>query len=240
MVVAQDTQLVDRLRQTLDEMVNTQFETPEFVALFGMPLTMARARFYASQMVFYNLNRRDCWAYVQARAPFDVKQAIWHHEEDELIHDERGGADHAALMTREARLLGMSEDELARSEPTPFVRAAHYAWLHIASTRHWLAALTSSHFLERRNNGAIVRGGGASQRWRAKLMNELGLGEELIPSSNVHAVADVEHSDLIWEAVSRHVTDEQAYHTVLEGARECAAIDRAFRGALAYGMREME
>ena len=241
MVVMQaDAQLVERLRQQLDEMVNRQYETPEFALLFSTPLTMARARLFAGQMVFYTLNRRDCWAYVSARAPIDVKQAIWHHEQDELIHDARGDSDHIALMTREARLLGMTEEDLARDEPTPMARAALYAWLHIASTRPWLASLVASHFLERRNNGAVVRGGGLSERWRAKTARELGLGEEQTPSMNVHAVADVEHSDLIWEAIARHVADEHAYQTALEGARECAAIDRAYRAALAYGMRAVE
>lgn len=239
-VMQANPKLVDQLGQELDQFVNQQLETPEFRLLLSTPLTPARARLFAGQMVFYGLNRRDCWAHVAARAPLDVKQAIWHHEQDELIYDARGDADHTTLMTQEARLLGMSEDELARSEPLPMARAALYAWLHLASTLPWLGGLTASHFLERRNNGAIVRGGGLTERWRAKMLRELGLGQERIPSSNVHAVADEEHSDLIWEAIARHVTDERAYQDALAGARECAAIDRAYRGALAYALREID
>jgi pyrroloquinoline quinone (PQQ) biosynthesis protein C len=239
-VLQANAQLVERLREQLDEMVNAQFETPEFVALFSTPLTITRARLYARQHVLYTLNRRDGWGYVQARAPFDVKQAIWHHEQDELIHDPRGGADHYTLISREARALGVTDDELAHNEPLPMIRAALYAFSHIMSTWPWLASLTAAHFLERRNNAAITHEGGASQRWRDKLVKELGIAEAHTPSTNVHMVADEEHSDLIWEAIVRHVTDEQAYWTVLDGARECAAIDRAYRGAMAYALRAIE
>jgi pyrroloquinoline quinone (PQQ) biosynthesis protein C len=239
-VLQANAQRVERLRAQLDEMVNAQFETPEFVALFSTPLTITRARLYARQHVLYTLNRRDGWGYVSARAPFDVKQAIWHHEQDELIHDARGGTDHFTLISREARALGVTEAELAHNEPLPMIRAALYAFSHIMSTRPWLAALTAAHFLERRNNPAILHGGGASRRWRDKLVRELGIDEARTPSTNVHVMADEEHSDLIWEAIVRHVTDEQAYKTVLDGARECAAIDRAYRGAMAYALRAIE
>ena len=89
--------------------------------MMDTPLTMARAKFYTLQMVFYAANRRDCWAYVQARAPLDVKQAIWHHEQDELIVDPRGGTDHMTLMSREAVALGVTPQELAVAQPTPLV-----------------------------------------------------------------------------------------------------------------------
>jgi hypothetical protein len=72
------------------------------------------------------------------------------------------------------------------------------------------------------------------------MLQELGLGQERIPSSNVHAVADDEHSDLIWRAIARHVTDEGAYQDALAGARECAIIDRAYRGALGHALRAID
>src|SRR4051794_15842084 len=92
----------ERLEEELDELVNEQFSSPEFKFLYQTPLTMKRAQFHTVQMRFYTLNRRDCWAYVQARAPLDVKQAIWHHEEDELISDSRTGVDHITMVGREA------------------------------------------------------------------------------------------------------------------------------------------
>lgn len=230
-----------KLVKELDRMANEQFASPEFRLLAKTPLTMARAKFYSVQLVFYAANRRDCWAYVQARAPYDVKQAIWHHEQDELIHDPRGGTDHMSLMSREALALGMTDEEFAAAKPTPLVRAALLSFTHLASSLPWLSALTASHFLERRNNPKVIKdGAGSTVRWRRRLIDELGIDPQLLASSNVHAVADEEHSDMIESAILRHVEDEESYKAALLGAIECSQIDRAFRGALAHGMRAIE
>jgi pyrroloquinoline quinone (PQQ) biosynthesis protein C len=232
---------VAELESELNRMVNEQFDSNEFRLLAETPLTMARARFYTVQLAFYASNRRDCWAYVQARAPLDVKQAIWKHEEDELIFDPRGGTDHITLMNREAVALGLTEAELAAAQPAPMIKAALLAFAYIASTLPWLSGLAASHFLERRNNNKLIKSGrGSTKRWRDRLVQELGIDPAGLSSSNVHVVADEEHTDLIWETVRRHVTDEESYKLALNGARESAQLDRAVRGAMATGMRLIE
>jgi pyrroloquinoline quinone (PQQ) biosynthesis protein C len=230
-----------QLESELNRMVNEQFDSAEFRLLAETPLTMARARFYTLQLAFYASNRRDCWAYVQARAPLDVKQAIWKHEEDELIHDPRGGTDHITLMNREAVALGLTEQELAAAQPSPMIKAALLAFAYIASTLPWMSGLAASHFLERRNNNKLIKSGrGSTKRWRDRLITELGIDPAGLSSSNVHVVADEEHTDLIWEAIRRHITDEDSYKLALNGARESAQLDRAVRGAMAAGMRMIE
>lgn len=234
------SKFADKLVEELNRLINEQIVSPEFQLLWQTPLTIDRARFYSLQLIFYGANRRDCWAHVQARAPYDVKQAIWRHEQDELIHDPRGGADHVTLMSREAMALGVTEEELAAAETTPLVRAALLAFTHLATNLPWLGALTASHFLERRNNTKLVKGGGASYRWRDRLVNELGIDPALLISTSVHVEADEDHSDMIEDAIVRHVTDEHSYKTALDGARELMHIDRAYRGAVAHGMRAID
>ncbi len=234
------SKFADRLAEELDRMCVAQFETPEFRLMFETPLTMARARFYAVQLVLYGINRRGCWAYVQAKAPYDVKQTIWHHESDELILDERAGTDHVTLMSRESKAIGVTDDDLDNATPTPLTKAAFMAFDHLNANSHWLAGFTASHFLERRNNSDIVKAGGSSKRWRDRLVDELGIESEKLQSLNLHVIADVGHSDMIWEAISRHVNDEDDYKTAIHGAKEVAQIDRAYRGAVAHGMRAIE
>lgn len=229
----------DRLDRELTDLANGQFDTPEFRLCFDTPLTMERARYFALQFVFYNVNRRDCWAYVQAKAPWEVKQAIWQHESDELHFDARGGSDHRGLMTKEAMALGMTAEEIARAEPSPLMTTVMGGFNHINLTHPWLGAITASHFLERRNNGRIVRGGGFSARWRDKLVRDLKIDSKLLISSNVHVEADMDHSDSIWDSICRYVTDEHSYCTALEGAQACVTADRAYRVALAYEMRQI-
>jgi hypothetical protein len=229
--------LVERLERELNKLAIDQFSTDEFKLFFETPLTIERARFVAIQMVFYNHNRREGWAYVQAKAPWDVKRAIWQHEQDELFHDPRSGSDHRALMSKQAVALGVAAEDVARAEPTPLVEAVFAGFNYINSSEPWLAALTGAHFLERRNNSDIIPGGAMSKRWRDKIVRELGVREDVLVSSNVHIVADVDHSDAIWDAVRGAIGDDYAYETALRGATVAARFDRAFRGALAHEMR---
>ena len=101
----------------------------------------------------------------------------------------------------------------------------------------WLAGLTASHFLERRNNSDLIPGGGLSMRFRDKMVRELGIVSSTLISSNVHIDADIDHSDAIWEAIASAVTDEYTYETALMGGRACAVLDRAYRAALGYHIR---
>ena len=176
--------LADRLDAELTKLAQGQFSTPEFKLVMEMPLTLKRAQFIAIQMVFYNVNRRETWAYVQAKGPWDIKRIIWEHEQDELYLDPRGGTDHRALMSKEAMALGVSEAELAKAQPTPLIQATLMAFSNGASNLSWLGAMAFCHFLERRNNGRLMRGGGFSARFREKMVRELKIDSSLLISSN--------------------------------------------------------
>ena len=232
--------LVDRLDTELTALAIGQFATPEFDLLFSTPLTVKRAQHVAIQMVFYNVNRREGWAFVQAKAPWDIKRLIWEHEKDELFLDPRGGADHRALMSKEAIALGVKEADLAKAKPSPLVAACFMAFNHQSSNLPWLGAMTFAHFLERRNNSRLIPGGGLSARFRDKMVKELKIDTSLLISSNVHVEADMDHSDSIWDGIAANVTDEFSYQVALDGAKACAVVDRAFRAALAYEIRNLD
>ena len=104
--------VVEQLDRELTRMAIAQYETPEFKLLFSTPLTLQRARVNAILTVHYGINRRDCWAYVQARCPYNVKKTIWEHEKDELSFDPRGGADHRTLQLKEAMALDLTEEDV--------------------------------------------------------------------------------------------------------------------------------
>ncbi len=65
-----------QLERKLHRGANALFETAEYRRFFALPLTTRRAQFYMIQRSAFMLCRRGCWALVQARAPFDVKQLI--------------------------------------------------------------------------------------------------------------------------------------------------------------------
>jgi hypothetical protein len=71
------------------------------------------------------------------------------------------------------------------------------------------------------------------------VVRELKLDRSLLISTNVHVDADMDHSDSIWDAICRYVTDDYSFRTALAGARLCALADRAFRAGLAHEMRQI-
>lgn len=220
------------IRPTIDELVNRQFDTPEFKKLFAVKLTRKRAEVYQNHMIYYANNRRDCWAFVAGKAPLDVKRAIWAHEKDELIHDQRMGRAH------------VTDDDLQTGDESslaPGAKAAYYAWLYCAREKPWLEGLVYSHILERRNNNAIVKGGGLVERWQRKQRAELGRKEaEKDFQTEVHAVADEEHSDIFEPIFAHYVDSDAAAQAVLAATRDGLIIDRALRGALADAMAAVD
>lgn len=220
-----------QIASQLDDMVNEWYDTPEIQRLLNVKLTPARLALRHLHMTFFGNNRRDCWAAVQSKAPLDVKRAIWEHEKDELIFDQRMGKAHVT----EDDLAGKAESQLL-----PGARAAFFAWLYCARERSWLQGLACSHILERRNNDRIVRGGTLTQRLVKRQERELGINKkDQDIGTQVHMVADVEHSQLLDRVFERYVVDERTAGKVIRGAEESLAIERSFHGAVATAMAEM-
>jgi pyrroloquinoline quinone (PQQ) biosynthesis protein C len=234
------TSSVAELMAELDEMANAQFETPEFRHLFAVPMTLPRARLYTIQMTHFVLNRRTCWAYVQAAAPLDVKRLVCAHEQEELIHDTRAGTDHPTLAARESAVLGVTWEEIEQADLVPGVAAAFWAWIHLAKDLPWLESFAASSAMERRNSDAVVRGGGVSARMARKMARELDIPLDRFVNATTHMDADVEHASLMEQVAERYVTTDEARRAVLRAARETYVIDRAFRGAIAEAMEDLE
>jgi pyrroloquinoline quinone (PQQ) biosynthesis protein C len=198
------------------------------------------AKFYTAHAVYFNLNRRDCWGYLSGAAPWSVKRVIWQHEQDELINDPRGDTDHRTLMMREAEAVGLTRNEVENFDLIPGVRAAFYAWIHIAKNQLWLEGLAASHILERRNDTSIVKCPTSPARRKKKMIEEAGMRAEDLVSTNVHTVADVDHTKMIEDAFRQHVKDEFSVRLVLSGAMESLIIERSYRASLAHAMEEIQ
>jgi hypothetical protein len=223
-----------KLRQDLDRLANDHVNRTDQERGYEGPVTQAEQRVRrALRHLYFIPNRRDCWAYVQAVAPIDVKKVIWHHERDELIDDPRIGKGHVDVDRIE---------DIAPFPPPPGVRVAIYGWLHIAMHRPWLQGLASSHILERINDPTVIKGKTYIQRSAERLMKDLNLKLEELPlGTRVHLDADIEHSNLIGGVFDRYVADEASYRQVMEGADEslqCQALyDRAVAQAVAEANR---
>jgi hypothetical protein len=94
-----------------------------------------------------------------------------------------------------------------------------------------------NHITERKNNPAIVKGGGFTARFAHKKVADLGgTIETLDDNTRVHMVADEDHSDMFEPIFDKYVTDERIAEAVSRAARDSLDCDRAYRSALATAM----
>ena len=221
-----------KARAEIDQIVNRHFDTAEYRRFFSVRLTPARQKVLDLHYPHYIKSRRDCWAAVSVRAPLDVKRAVWEHEKDELIYDERLGSAH------------LTDEQMAAATATsnllPGAKAAIFAWLYLATTRSWIESLMVNHITERKNNPDIVKGGGFTQRFALKKVADLGgTVETLDANTKVHMVADIGHSDMFEPVFERYVADEQTARAIIHAAQDSLAVDRSYRSALATAMLDI-
>jgi hypothetical protein len=216
---------------------NAQYQTRQSKRLFAVPLTLERARVWALQQSLWVLNRRDCWAFAQALAPFDVKQMIWAHEQDELDGNKIRGVDnHFALLVQQGALLNLTADDYRNVRMHEGTRTCTYAWLHLVKDSPWLKAVSACACLEISNSTDWVDGGGMSIR-RGKLLEEqLGIPFEKQIDHKEHAVVDVEHGHMLMRIAERHAGSQQALDLMMEGVVESWEIDTVWRSQVAEMM----
>jgi pyrroloquinoline quinone (PQQ) biosynthesis protein C len=228
---------LDALENRLAEMANAQFDSPQYRGILSLPLTRDRAQIYILQRAYFHLNRRDCWAYVQAAAPFDVKKLIWDHEREELKGDlARGVPDHYTLGQQEGASVGLTPEDFARTPPLPGTMACCNAWIHLAKDRPWLEALPVCAVTEISNSDEVCEGGGFARRMARKMTEELGIPLKAQPSNAEHVVLDVEHAHLLMRAARLHAKTEEDFRLILHGAAESLRVERVFKGVLGEAM----
>jgi hypothetical protein len=217
-----------KVREEINSLVINHFETPEYHLFFSVKLTPVRQALLDLHYPHYIKSRRDCWGAAAVRAPLDVKRAIWEHEKDELIFDKRMGSAHLtdkqrADATADERATGCARGDLR---------------LDVFGDRQALDREPDgeSHH-GRKNNPAIIKGGGFTQRFAHKKIADLGgTIDTLDIKTKVHMLADVEHSYMFEPVFDKYVVDENTAQAVICAARDSLAVDRAYRSALATGM----
>ena len=229
-----------RLGNKLNDMANAVFKTDEYRHFFAIPLTRQRAAYYIFERSHFHLNRRQCWALVQAKAPFDVKQLIWEHEQEELAGDkERGVENHWVLGIKEGRTVGLKPRDFQKP-PSDCTRICTDAWSHVAEAAPWLEAVAASGVLEIANSDEVVKGGGVARRFAKKLIRELGIPLRAQHSNKEHIVVDVEHANLLMQVAGNHVRSKEDADIVVSGAAKSLAINRTWLGLMADRMQQLK
>lgn len=231
---------VARLYRELSVLGNDVFKTREYRDFLSVKLTRKRAAYYIFERSHFHLNRRQCWALVQARAPFDIKQLIWHHEMEELVGDKvRGVENHLVLGMTEGGAVGLKPKDF-KKPPSEGTLICTYAWSHVAEHAPWLEALASSCMLEIANSDAIVRDGGIANQFGKKMARELKIPLSRQPSNKEHMEVDIIHANLLFEAADRHVTDKESYDLAIRGAEKGLSVYKTWLGLMAIEMDRLK
>ena len=221
------------LESQLIELANAQYETDEYKRLYKTKFTKKSAQVYFLQHAHFNLNRRDCWGYVQGASPMHIKKLVWEHEEEELAGDrQRGVADHYTLAVKQGANLGLSPEDFHNAPQMDGTFTACQAWLNVAQKSPWLEAFSASACLEVANSEELIKGGCLSRRVGEKLRDDLDIPMRKQYSNAEHVTADVEHGLLLLK-VAREATTDAERQLILSGTKKSFAIDRTFRNYLA-------
>jgi hypothetical protein len=227
---------IESMWQELVRLCNEQFDSAPFRRLLGIKFTRERIQHFSIQMAFYVQNRRDCWGYVQGSAPLDIKQLIWHHEEDELMgRKAQGKTDHITLAVQEGEVFGLTAEAFERTPRLEGGEVCFSAWIRLAQ-RPWLEAIAGSAILEMRNSSELIKDGSLSQRVAEMLERDLSIPMKKQINNAEHVVMDLEHAQLLMKVAQKYATTESARRAILRGARESLMIDRVYRGHLAEMM----
>jgi hypothetical protein len=220
---------LERLRADLYALANAQFDSPEYRKLLSVHFTPEGARAFEIQRTHFVINRRDCWGFASGGAPLDVKRLIWEHEREELIGYE-GIPDHVTLGIQEAEQVGMQAGGFEASRPTDIAQACFWAWINLAKSRPWLEAVAASAVLEMVVSDEIIPGGGIVRRLGQRMAQDLGIPLREQVTNAVHVVADVEHSNLLFNVAEIHVRNDEDHQALLRGARDSLTVERVWRG----------
>jgi pyrroloquinoline quinone (PQQ) biosynthesis protein C len=195
--------------QRMDEVVDAYCKTNRYQQ---EELTPGRARTFVRQ---HRLNTRQRNSVLKLRVAtntpdWDMKMRILHACSQELIadHEFANGKPHWQIVEELGLSIGMDLGDIRATKPTASTEIAWAAWEGLMSNTHWLLGVVANSCAERANvpgygNGAAREHGNSwvqGQRWR-KLFN---LSDDQLEFFHVHSAADVDHSNLAWEACAEH------------------------------------
>jgi pyrroloquinoline quinone (PQQ) biosynthesis protein C len=181
------------------------------VRYFQEPMTAGRARSFVRQ---HRLNTRQRNSVLKLRVAtnctdWETRLNIIRACAEEVIadHEHGHGKAHWEILEELGTHIGLSLEEIRAAEPLPSTQIAWAAWEGLMSNRHWIEGIVANTCAERINipgygTGALrVHGwfGLERQRW-GKLF---GLSNEQLDFFELHEQADIEHSDMGWQAVAR-------------------------------------
>lgn len=228
-------------RRSIGEMVREHMRSPQLEHYFSLKMTKRRAQIMLTQLGLFIRHRRDCWSNLSSNCPeLSVKQKILQHEFGEVIKDQYSEFGHLDLIVRQGKAIGLTADDIMRTEPLPTTRATLYAWAWITREKSWIEGMASLTVTEWANDDRLLadQGGGHSTRMAKRWSEDLGLDWGSMPNFSAHREADEEHSDMFLPFLSEFATGEKQ-EWALRGVKESLDLLAVFRGGVAQALAKL-
>ncbi len=214
------TDVIERLDRVVDDFTRRN-------RIYNEETNIGRAKMFIMQ---HRQNTRHRNSVLKLRVAtncpeWDIKLDIIHACTQEIIADNEygGGQPHWEIVEDLGVSLGLDREEIRNAPLLPSTRLSWLAWEALMSNRHWLEGLIANTCAERSalpgyGSGEVREFGWLGverRRWR----EAFGLSDEQLNFFKLHHEADLEHSDIGWNAVANFATDLGMEDAVVEACR---------------------
>jgi pyrroloquinoline quinone (PQQ) biosynthesis protein C len=186
-------------------------------------MTLGRAQMFVRQ---HRLNTRQRNSVLKLRVAtntpdWDTKIRIIKACSQEIVADDEfgHGRPHWEIIEDLGVALGLKRDEIRATRPLPTTEVAWAAWEGLMSNKHWLEGIIANACAERANVPGYGLGEnrdhGNSWLQRKNWKRLFNLTDEQLEFWAVHAVADIDHSNLAWEAIAENAEKLQMEDAVI-------------------------
>ena len=210
---------------------------------FREPLTEGRARMFVYQ---HRLNTRQRNSVLKLKVAtntpdWDLRLRIIGACAEEIIadHEHGGGRPHWRILEELGMRIGMDEADIRAARPLPSTRLAWLAWEALMANRHWLEGLVANTCAERANVPGYGTGVQHEHGWfgleRSRWAALFDLDDDALEFFGLHEEADVEHSNLGWNAVAVHAEALQMEDAVVDACRINLMVWESYLDGIADG-----
>jgi pyrroloquinoline quinone (PQQ) biosynthesis protein C len=217
--------LSDRVIGRLDEVVDDFCRRTRF---FREPITRGRARMFVYQ---HRLNTRQRNSVLKLRVAtncpdWETRMNIIAACTQEVIadHEHGHGKAHWQILEELGTHIGMSLDDIRAAKPIASTEIAWAAWEGLMSNRHWLEGIVANTCAERANVPGYGEGIQRQKGWfgleRERWGELFRLTNEQLDFFELHEQADIEHSDMGWQAIARFAGDLHMEDAVVDACRK--------------------
>jgi pyrroloquinoline quinone (PQQ) biosynthesis protein C len=194
---------------------------------FHEPMTKSRARSFVMQ---HRQNTRQRNSVLKLKVAtncpdWETRLQIIGACAQEIIadHEHGHGKAHWQILEELGVHIGMSLDEIRIAPPLDTTLIAWAAWEGLMANCHWLEGIVANTCAERANvpgyGTGIMRENGWFGLERERWGKLFGLKKEQLDFFELHEKADIEHSDVGWQAIGKFAREHRMEDAVVEACR---------------------